>query len=111
MARSGLSGSPGFGENSNSTESNPFGRGSSERAEFRFKFRLAKSEIAKVAPDIFRKLWCSFCAQFAQRFTRAVHLRANILDFFRQTLQLGVSAFDLAHPFRRALAKRDHFGD
>ena len=34
MARSGLSGSPGFGEKSSSTESNPFERGSSSAVNF-----------------------------------------------------------------------------
>src|SRR5213080_3669042 len=34
MARSDLSGSPGLGEKSNSTESNPFGRGSSSGMSF-----------------------------------------------------------------------------
>jgi hypothetical protein len=34
MARNGFNGSPGFGEKSNSTESNPVGRGSSSAASF-----------------------------------------------------------------------------
>ena len=53
----------------------------------------------------------AFARNFAERFACAIHLRANVFDFFCKTLQLGVATFDFPHSFRRALAKRDHFGD
>src|SRR5206468_11166869 len=82
-----------------------------ERAEFCFEFRLAKPEIAQVAPDVFGKLWRSFRTQFAERFACTIHFCAEIRDLFCETLQLRVPSFNLLHSFRRAFAERNDFSD
>src|SRR6185369_2069600 len=76
-----------------------------------FKFRLAETEIAKVAPDGLGKFRCSLCPKLSQCFARAIHLRTDILDFFSEPFQLGIAPFNFLHPFGRALAEGDHIRD
>jgi hypothetical protein len=44
-----------------------------------------------------------------ERFSGAVHVGADILNFFDEALQLGIASFNFLHSFCRALAECNHF--
>src|SRR5882724_5856600 len=68
-----------------------------QRREGGFELRLTKTEIAQIATNVVGQFWRSFDAQFSQHLATALQIRLSNVNFSRQSLQLGIASFDLAH--------------
>ena len=110
--RNGLSGSPGFGEKSSSSESVPLRRGSSLGESRASNSDCRKPEIDQIAGAHFLPVSAPRSAALSARLPpRDPALSLRFLDLFRQSLQLRVAPFDFAHSLRRAFAEGNNLGN
>ena len=111
IERSGFKGSPGFGEKSSSTESNPVARASSRGVSF-----ASNSDCRKPRSRRLERMFSdSFGAALVRNRRRvrpaSIDFGARRFNLVAQSFEFLVASFDFAQLFCSSFAKRDHVGD